>query len=270
MASFAPSLNLLLAPTVGPAVRQSGLSLSKVLDQFTKAGFASVQLDATLPGLRPRELSGQGRRDLLGLFKRRDMILAGLDLFIPRRDLLDKAKVDRAMSAILAGIELAADLGRQLLSLALPVNELSEPTLATIVEAADARGVTLAVHAEDQLQALRDWVTRVDLPVLGMGMDPAGVLAHHDTADEMVHRHARKLVGARLSDFQVTGGGNDASRSGLRCQVGQGELNLPDYRLALELATGRHGPVVLDLRQMENVMLAATQGKEAWDTATPG
>ena len=267
--------DLTLAPTAGPVVRQLGLPLTKVVDKISAAGFSAVQLDATLSGVRPRELSPVARRDLMGTIRRRGMVLAGLDLFIPRKDFLDNSQVDRAMSAALAGIELAADLGRVPLSLPVPVSKMDSASLATLVEAADGRGVTLAVHAEDQIKALDEWITKVDLPCLGMALDPAAVLARSKPADDMVNTYAKKLRVARLSDFTITGGGDDddqndtsvANATGLRCIVGEGELNLLGYRIALDLANARLGPVVLDLRNMENVMKAAAAAKTAWDDA---
>lgn len=281
MAILTHGSNLTLAPTVGPVVRQLGISLVKVIDQFSAAGFQSVQLDASLSGIRPRELSPVARRDLLGTLTRRGMLLAGVDLFIPRKDFLDGSLVDKAMAAALAGIELAADLGRVPLSLPVPVNKMDSSALSTLVEAADGRGVSLAIHAEDQLKALSEWITRVDLPCLGMALDPAAVLARSKPAEDVVNAHAKKLIVARLSDFTITGGGDDdedtsdhnqnnsqSNATGLRCIVGQGELNLLAYRIALDLAQSRHGSVVFDLRNMENVMQAAAAGKAAWDDAS--
>lgn len=279
MAILTHGSDLTLAPTAGPIVRQLGLPLVKVLDQLVKLGFAAVQLDATLSGIRPRDLSPVARRDLAGTCNRRGLRLAGLDLFIPRKDFLDGSKVDRAMNAALAGIELAADLGRVPLSLPVPVSKLDSATLAALVEAADGRGVALAVHAEDQLQALNEWINKVDLPCLGVALDPAAILARSKAAEDVVNANAQKLFVARLSDFTITGGGDDddddqnrsrPNATGLRCAIGQGELNLLAYRIALDLATARRGPVVLDLRNMENVIQAAEAGKTAWDDAAFG
>lgn len=261
-----------LAPTLGPMVRQLGASLVEVADRLAKAGFAAAQLDATLPGVRPRELSPLARRDLAGSMTRRGVQLAGIDLFIPRKDFLDDQKMDRAMAAALAGIELAGDLGRIPLSLPLPVKQMDSSARGTLVEAADGRGVTLAIHAEDQLDALSEWIKAVDRPALGMAIDPAAVLARQADADELIHRHSAQLVVARLSDFSITAGGSaqDDAATGLRCIVGQGELSVPSYRIALDLAKARRGPVVLDLRNMENVLAAAVAGKKAWEDAAFG
>ncbi len=262
--------DLSLAPTAGPVVRQLSLPLADVAQRLAQAGFGSIQLDATLPGIRPRELSPTARRDLLAVLTRRGLALAGVDLFIPRKDFLDAQKIDKAVHAALAGIELAADLGRAPLSIPLPVKQMDKPALETLLEAADGRGVTLAIHAEDQLDALSAWIAEVDAPIAGIAIDPAALLAQSADPDAVIHQHAKRLAVARLSDFTITGGGGDDDQSaatGLRCIVGQGELSVPSYRIALDLATHRRGPVVLDLRNMENTLQAAAVAKKAWENA---
>ena len=85
-----PSADLALAPTVGPMVRSAfpgsgGGSLRRALNEIAGRGFTAVQLDATLAGIRPRDLSRTGRKDLTALLMRGGLRLAGLDLFIPRQ-----------------------------------------------------------------------------------------------------------------------------------------------------------------------------------------
>ena len=113
--------NLTLAPTIRPVVKQTDGTVRMALERLSAAGFQSVQLDATMAGLRPRDLDIRARKDLLGLLGRRSLTLAGVDLFIPRRHFMEPENLDRALSAALAGIELAADLGRVPVSLSLPV-----------------------------------------------------------------------------------------------------------------------------------------------------
>jgi len=262
--------DLTLAPTVGPVVRQLALPLADITQKLAQTGFGSIQLDATLPGIRPRELSTSGRRDLLAMLRRRGVTLAGLDLFIPRKDFLDSQKVERATEAALAGIELAADLGRVPLSIPLPIKQIDPAVLDVLLQGADGRGVTLAIHAEDQLPELSAWLTKVDQAIAGIAIDPAAILAQGADADQVIHQHASRLAVARLSDFTITGGGDedgDGHATGLRCIVGQGELSVPSYRIALDLATARKGPVVLDLRNMENTLQAAMSARKAWDNA---
>lgn len=250
--------DLSLAPTLGPLTRQTGRSITQLLPWLVNEGFTTAQLDITLPGLRPRELSDTGRRDLRATFARQNMTIAGLDLFIPRKDFLEDAKIDRATAAALAGIELAADLGRVPISIPLPIDEMDTSARAQLVDAAQGRGVPLAIHAEDKLDKLASWLDEVDQSLVGIALDTAALLAHHPQPDAVIHKYNKKLLVARLSDL---------SDQGLRCVVGQGTLDTMLLRLALDLAQNRKGPIVLDLRNMENTLHAATAGKAAWDNA---
>ncbi|MAE66864.1 MAG: hypothetical protein CMJ18_21615 [Phycisphaeraceae bacterium] len=247
-----------LAPTVGAVVRHHRCNVAAAVEHLSTLGFDAVQLDATLPGIRPRELDQRARKDLLALLTRRSMRLAGLDLFLPHRHYLDSAHVDRAMAATLASIELAVDLGRVPLSVALPVGELADDAKAAIVEAADGRGARLAVHAEDDVDALLEWIGQVDLPAIGCGLDPAAALGRGDDALRGAQALGARLHSARLCDV-VSGG--------LRCPVGQGELDTIQYRIAVDLAAARLGPVVLDLRALDDPLGGAAVGKTEWEAA---
>ena len=248
-----------LAPTLTPIVRQRGHTMRGALDALAPGQFKAVQLDATLSGLRPRELDQRGRRDLLALLTRRDLRLAGLDLFFPRSHFQQSQHLDRAMTATLAAIGLAADLGRVPLSVALPVEDLNPDVKSALVEAADGHSIRLAVHAEDQLDALGNWVEEVDLPALGFAIDPASLLAQGKDPVEIAQGLGKTISVARLSDL--------SSSETLRCFTGSGELDVIGFRVALDLATGRTGPVVLDLRGLDNPLGAATAACEAWHQA---
>ncbi len=251
--------DLSLAPALGPLVRDAGLSVRAAIEQVATAGFTAVQLDASLAGIRPRDLDRRARQDLLALLKRRDLRLAGWDLFIPRRHYAEPDLLDRAMTATLAAVELAADTGRVPLSLQMPIARISDDARASLVEAADVRGVRLAIHAEDQVDAMTAWLAAADVAALGVSIDPAAVIALKLDPAELVHRFARRLAAARLSD---------APGVGERCVVGRGELDLPDYRVAVDLAASRAGPVVLDLRSLPDPLAAAAAARAAWDRAS--
>lgn len=258
-----------LAPTVRPIVKQLGGSLKSALVKLTEAGFQSVQLDATMAGLRPRDLDRTGRRDLIATLGRRSLRLAGLDLFIPRKHFAEAENMDRAVGAALAGIELAADLGRVPVSIALPVKSLTDETTRTLAQAADGCDVRLAVHAEDQLDELRAWLTGIGIPAVGAAIDPASLIALGHKPVTVASELGAQLAVARLNDFQITAGDEgDDHVAGVRCAVGEGELNVMNYRVMLDLARHRAGPVVLDLRNMENALQAAEQGLESWNSAT--
>ncbi len=251
-----------LSPTLGPMVRQGveGVrTVRAVLAQVAQAGFTSVQLDATLSGIRPRELSPRARQDLSALLARNGLRPSGVDLFLPRKHWLETATVDRAVTAALGAIELAMDLGRVPVSLSLPMQGLGDDVRQALVTSAEAKGVRLAVHAEDQLDALANWVSATDLATLGIGLDPAALLVQGLKPDELVHRHAARLAVGRLADVTEAAGG-------LRCALGQGELDVLRFRIAMDLAKARHGPVVLDLRGLENPLQAMSMGKSVWES----
>lgn len=262
MAILSHGSDLTLAPTVSPLVKQAGQSLRAALGQLSAAGFAAVQLDAALSGIRPRDLDQRARRDLSAALARQSLRLAGLDMFIAHRDFLSGDQVDRAVSATLAAIELAGDLGRVPLSITLPVTECRSEVKAALVEAADGHGMTLAVYAEQQLDDLRAWVEEVDLPALGMAVDPAAILARRQDPSAIVHQHNQWLRVGRLSDFSSQAGGE-----GERCICGMGELDVIPYRIALDLCPARLGPVVLDLRRLSDPLEAARRAAKAWEKA---
>lgn len=259
MAVFGHGSDLLLAPTLGPLVRDAGCPVRTAIERIAKAGFDAVQLDASLAGIRPRELDRRARLDLLALLKRRGLRLAGWDLFIPRRHFTEADLIDRAMGAMLAAIELAADTGQVPLALTLPIAAVHESLRRQLVEAADTHGVRLAVHAEDQLEDMSRWLSEADTAALGVGVDAATAIALKADPATLVHHFARRLTAARLSD--AAGGGGE------RCRVGEGELDVPDFRVAVDLAPARLGPVVLDLRGLASPLTAAAAAKRAWDRA---
>lgn len=257
MAILTHGSDMTLAPAVEPLVR-GGLSIRAALDRVRSLGFGAVQLDASLAGLRPRELDHRARRDLTAVLTRSDLRLAGIDLFIPRRHYTDPATLDRALTASLDAIRLAADLGRVPVSLSPPIEGLSDEVRGALVEAADMHAVRLAIHAEDQLDALTAWVNEVDLPALGLGIDPAALLALGKDPVATVHAHGNRVNAARLADWT----------SQERCVVGQGELDVAQYRIALDLsAKSRLGPVVLDLRSLTEPQGAAARAARAWEQA---
>lgn len=251
--------DLSLAPTLRPFVETADGTVRSGAAKIASLGFRSVQLDGTLAGIRPRELSGRARKDLVALLSRLSLGIAGVDLFIPPSHFSDDAQVDRALAALVAGIELAADFGRVPVSFALDISELRDDVVDAIVEAADGHAVPLAVHHEQDVAALKQWLEKVDQNVIGAGLDPAAALARKGKAVNAAAALGKKLMVARLCD-QVSG---DA----VRCAVGRGDLELSGYRVALDLAAHRRGPVVLDVRGMTDPANAAAQAAKAWDEA---
>lgn len=258
MAILTHGSDLRLAPTLRELVSAGDGTVRFAISRLTQAGFESVQLDATLPGLRPRELSRRARLDLSALIARHSLQAGGIDLFLPRPHFAEPAHSDRAVAATLAAIELAADLGRLPLSIALPIAQTTDDIKSALVEAADARGIRLAVHAEDQLDALLAWVAAVDLHALGAAIDPAALLARDEKPVKSTQRLGRHLAAARLSDLNA---------AQMRCPPGDGELDLQAYRITLDLAPARAGPVILDLRGLKSPYAAAAAAKSMWEKA---
>jgi len=250
--------DLRLAPTLRPLVAAGDGTVRGAVTTLAKLEFHAVQLDATLAGIRPRDLSQRARQDLVALFSRHDMQIAGLDFFLPSQHFIESENIDRAMNAALAVIELAADLGRVPVSMALPVGQVKDDVKNALVDAADGRSIRLAIHAEGELDALAAWLDATDQYALGAGIDPAALLARGEKAVRTTQRFAKRLAVARLSDL---------TSSALRCPIGEGELDIEAYRITLDLASGRSGPVVLDLRGLEGPVAAAVTAKKAWDGA---
>ena len=157
------------------------------------------------------------------------------------------------MAAALAAIELAAGLRTGAGESALPLSEVKDEVKSTLIEAADGRGIQLAIHAEDEMDALAAWLEANDLRALGAGIDPAALLARREKAVRSTQRFAKRLTVARLSDL---------TSGALRCAIGEGELDIAAYRITLDLASGRTGPVVLDLRGLEAPLAAAETAKK--------
>jgi len=136
-----PPLSLALCALRARPAR-SGVELASHL------GFAGVQLDATHPQTRPRQLDRSARRDLVALVRRAGLSLSGLDLLIPPEHLAHGPHLDRAADATRSAITLAADLashagGSALLCLPLPTDP-DAGALASITAHADRCGVLLA------------------------------------------------------------------------------------------------------------------------------
>lgn len=74
---------------------------------------------------------------------------------------------------------------------------------------------------------------------------------------------ATMSCGSHLAVGRLSDTGTDA----VRCAVGRGELDVDAYRVSLDLAKGRTGPVVLDLRGLTDALSDARFSKAAWDDA---
>lgn len=225
-------------------------------------GIRGIQWGATQAGARPRELGASARRDIRALFARHEVECSGVDAIVPPAHLVDPQHAERALDAVAAACEFAADLGARAVTVQLPA----------VPDAADVR----AVRARDQaLEAIvvaadRVGVQVADLgggvgapwPPVGVAIDPAAVLAESGDPAQAVSRAGARLVAARIVDL---------CRGGIRGPVGGGadaRLDVLGYRIALETA-GFAGLPAIDCRQWEDPRAGVAASLAAW-VGVPG
>jgi sugar phosphate isomerase/epimerase len=231
---FAPVVSVSLAGLVLKPGAAWGSDAKSALTWACASGAGMVQLDATMSGLRPRELDASARRDVRAMARRAGVGISGVDLFVPVQHFAEAAHVDRALGAMMAALELARDLaddGRAVVATELPA-KLDEGTLATLRGMAQAAGVMIADCG---------WPARVMTDVgtadVGVGIDPAMMLASGADVLGEVARLRGAPAQARLSDLSGVG----------RVEVGTGRLDVMAY--CVTLATkGYRGAMVIDLR----------------------
>jgi hypothetical protein len=144
------------------------------LEWAATLGFEAVRLDGAEPGLRARDLDRSARRDLASLLRRLEVSFGGIDLWIPASHFSDPAHLARALTAVLAAIELCGDLARlaegardATLSIRWP--EAGDPgALEEIRARAETVGVAIALRAKPGVQLPEGF---------GEDLDPAAVLA---------------------------------------------------------------------------------------------
>lgn len=212
-------------------------------------GFAGVQLDATIAGLRPRDLDRSARRDLGATLRRHEVACSGLDFFVPAQHFAEPAHADRAVSSTIAAIELGAELASlaagsvaarpssrsMAVSLVLP-EVLPADVRSALADACARCGTRIADFAWPVPGATGD------VDAIGLGIDPATVLASGGDPAALAARLGERLVAARLTDI---------ARGGLIARVAPGRpggrLDLEAYRVSLVVG-GYSGQVVVDLR----------------------
>ena len=131
---------------------------------------------------------------------------------------------------------------------------------AVVLQLATTVQVVLILVGADLVKGEVFRVIDINQPILGLSMDPASLIASDIDPDIQVQQLGDYLTVGRLSDYRKD--------TNLRCAVGQGSLDLMSYRLMLDMAKGRRGPVVLDLRGLEYPQQAAAQAIQAWDNAS--
>lgn len=240
---------LALAPSAGADPRAP-------IEAVAALGVRGVVIDVSSPGLRPRELGRSARRDLAAILRRRELELAGLDLFIPPEHLTQPATAQRAIDAACQALEMAGELAplvggrsRPLVSALLPA-DLPEGTRQSLAQCAQGHGATLADHA-----LMREESTPT--PGIGVGVDPVFYLTDGRSPGKAVTRAGAELASARLCDTSAMG----------RCVVGAqgGKLDLTGYAGAL-IVSGQPW-VTLDVRGLPEPLIGATKAIEAWRDA---
>ncbi len=238
-----------LAFTLAPLVSDStSATIKEALDRSRVSGLRWVQIAATMPGLRPRDLDSSARRDLVASLRRRELNLAGLDAWIPAEHFVDAAKSDRAVASMVEIIAMAGELGRVPVSLIMPK---SAEVVDALVAAAERSGIELADHGVDAL-------SRAAGAGVGIGIDPAACLANGGDPAAAVHAAAGALVSARLVDLM---------RSGMRGPIGSEHelrLDVQAYKIALSVNAYRR-PVVIDARQWIDPLRGIEQTVRVWD-----
>ncbi|MCP3906156.1 MAG: sugar phosphate isomerase/epimerase [Planctomycetes bacterium] len=240
-------------PPLAPTIAALDLPPREAFDRLRDRGFRQVQVSALAPGLRPRDLGRSARRDLLATLRRREMVVSGLDAWIPAAHFIDAAHADRAVAVVLEIIDLAADFGACPVSLALPRDDdgalpaAAGPVREALAERSVATGVAVADHGRPVL---------VD-DVIGVGVDPAAWLADGADPAAAIVAHGARLASARVVDLLT---------SGMRGPIGDpaaARLDVASYRAALSVAAYR-GAVVLDARQWADPWAGLVQSATAW------
>mgnify|MGYP003877142679 CR=1 FL=1 len=211
-------------------------------------GFRAVQLDASLAGIRARELDRSGRRDLAALLKRSGLGFSGLDLWIPPEHFANAAHADRALAAVVGACELAAELavlmegaGRLV---AVDLAAVPAPgVLESLASIAQRDGIEIADHR---------WPRADRTFGISVGIDPAAIIASGADPALEVARLAAAPAQARLSDLTGTG----------RTTPGKGRLDLAGYEAAL-FTRGYARALVVDPRGLPMHEAAKLQPRAA-------
>jgi len=243
-----------LAATIAPLT--AGASAPAMRDAFAwlaRIGLRGVQLDATSPETRARELSASARRDLRATLHRNELVCAGLDFLIPPAHYSDPTHVSRAFDALVGAIGLAADLGRAPVTAPLP-SDVSADIRDAVAAEATRLGVSVLLGAEsDAFAAPAPFAASVDC---------AAVLAAGGRPEEVIARLGAKVGGVRVVDLL---------RSGLRGPIlspHESRLDALAVRLAVELAGLAFLPVI-DARQWVDPADGIAQTVERWGALRP-
>jgi hypothetical protein len=189
-------------PPLAATIEPLGADAREGMLAAAALGFRSVQLSATQPGMRPRELDSGDRRGLRAALSRIGVSCGGVDLWIPQSHFIDAAHVDRALSALDSACGLAADLGRCTVCTSLPA-EMSAESWQAVAGSADRHGVRVADFA---VRPGND-AARADVPyeLVGCGIDPAALIAAGIEPAMHAASLGRRVTAARIVDLLASG-----------------------------------------------------------------
>ncbi|MBM4112964.1 MAG: hypothetical protein FJ253_06260 [Phycisphaerae bacterium] len=235
------NLSATLAPLGDP---ESGL------DFLGREGFEAVQLSASQPGMRPRELDGGARRALRERMRRLELAVSGIDLWIPAEHFGAASEVSRAIDAFLETLRLAEFLDRCAVSCTLPRDDAARDSRAALLREAERRGVLLVDFAEG---ATTENSIRV-------GLDLASIRPRELSVAESIASAGDGLGAIRLS-LGAANGGRRPFRAG-----DEGMNLLRDLRSALRLGGATLRPVA-DARGWPDARAGLRSTRDAWNNA---
>lgn len=230
----------------------------RLIEHAAKLGPRAIRLDASLVGLRGRDLDRSARRDLAALLRRLDIGFGGIDLWIPPEHFADPARSERAVDAVRSSIDLCAELasldgrpaGR---TLSITLGADSEASASEISNAAARASVRIVDHGPDAENR-----STPESPFC-VGVDPASLLLRSADPVQEVARLGKRVASPRLSDTDGIS----------RVTPGRGRLDLASYHASL-IVSGLETDAVLDARGLHSPDIQIQEAIDAWERLGAG
>ena len=230
----------------------------RLIEHAAKLGPRAIRLDASLAGLRARDLDRSARRDLASLLRRLGVGFGGIDLWIPPEHFADPSRSERAVDAVRSAIDLCAELasldgrpaGR---TLSITLGADSDAAASEVSIAAARATVRIVDHGPDAENRAGP-----DSP-FSAGVDPASLLLRSLDPVQEVARLGNRVASPRLSDTDGIS----------RVTPGHGRLDLLSYHASL-IVSGVATDAVLDARGLQSPDAQLREAIDAWDHLGPG
>ncbi|MGP1347050.1 MAG: hypothetical protein ACTS3F_10345 [Phycisphaerales bacterium] len=233
---------------------EEGDGIRSALEWAGRTGFEFVGIDAADARTRPRLLDRSARRDLASAMRRAELSLGCVELWIPAEHVDDAARADRAVAALLGGVELAGELAALAGGRACFVTALRSGGGRSDADG-DEDGLSAGARAALELVEARAGALGVEVgeagwPMLageagspvGVAVDPASIIAGGgDPVGGLSGAHgAGRLRAVRL---------NDLGRRGRVAVAGRGEGGRLDAEAFVMTAAALNvtHPLMLDL-----------------------